>query len=112
MKVKMLRDKNGEMEAQLSAQTGVKGRGAAPAVDAVKQKFRSSCWSVSHGGQESTKPPRRIKVGPEGAAWVEDTEGRGDPGKYLLHVTDSVFFSSLLSPLYLSEETLLCCWNK
>ena len=50
MKVKMLRDKNGEMEAQLSAQTGVKGRGAAPAGDALKQKFRSSCWSVSHGG--------------------------------------------------------------
>ena len=50
MKVKMLRDQNGEMEAQLSAQTGVKGRGAAPAVDALKQKFRSSCWSVSHGG--------------------------------------------------------------
>ena len=49
---------------------------------------------------------------PEGAAWDEDTEGRGDPGKYLLHVTDSVFFSSLLSPLYPSEETLLCCWIK
>ena len=29
---------------------------------------------------------------PEGAAWDEDTERRGDPGKYLLHVTDSVFF--------------------
>jgi len=51
-------------------------------------------------------------VRPEGAAWDEDTEGRGDPGKYLLHVTDSVFFSSLLSPLYPSEETLLCCWIK
>ena len=50
MKVKMLRDKNGEMEAQQSAQTDVKGRGAAPAVDALKQKFRSSFWSVSHGG--------------------------------------------------------------
>ena len=50
MKVKMLRDKNGEMEAQLSAQTNVMGRGATSAVDALKQKFRSSCWSVSHGG--------------------------------------------------------------
>ena len=38
------------MEAQLSAQTNVMGRGAAPAVDALKQKFRSSFWSVSHGG--------------------------------------------------------------
>ena len=99
MKVKMLRDKNGEMEAQLSAQTNVMGRGAAPAVDALKQKFRSSCWSVSHGGQESTKPQRGIKVRPEGAAWGEDTEGRGDPGKYLLHGTDSVFLSSLQNRL-------------
>ena len=47
MKVKMLRDKNGEMEAQLSAQTDVNGRGAAPAADTLKQKFRSSCWSIS-----------------------------------------------------------------
>ena len=99
MKVKMLRDKNGEIETQLSAQTDVNGRGAAPAADTLEQKFRSSCWSVSHGGQESTKPPRRIKVGPEGAAWVEDTEGRGDPGKYLLHGTDSVFLSSLQNRL-------------
>ena len=30
----------------------------------------------------------------EGVVWDEDTEGRGDPGKYLIHVTDSVFFSS------------------
>ena len=99
MKVKMLRDKNGEMEAQQSAQTDVKGRGAAPAVDALKQKFRSSFWSVSHGGQESTKPQRGIKLRPEGAAWGEDTEGRGDPGKYLLHGTDSVFLSSLQNRL-------------
>ena len=33
-------------------------------------------------------------MGSEGAAWDEDTEGRGDPGKDLLHVTDSVFKSS------------------
>ena len=99
MKIKMLRDKNGEMEAQLSAQTDVNGRGAAPAADTLEQKFRSSCWSVSHGGQESTKPQRGIKVRPEGAAWGEDTEGRGDPGKYLLHGTDSVFLSSLQNRL-------------
>ena len=49
MKVKMLRDKNGEMETQLSAQTDVKGGGAAPGVDALMQKFRSSCWSISDG---------------------------------------------------------------
>ena len=79
MKVKMLRDKNGEMEAQLSAQTDVKGGGAAPGVDALKQKFGSSCWSISDGDQESTKPQRGIKLRPEGAAWDEDTEGRGDP---------------------------------
>jgi len=41
-------------------------------------------------------------VRPEGGAWDEHTEGRGDPRKYLLHVADSVFFSSL-SPLYPSE---------
>ena len=28
---------------------------------------------------------------PEGVAWDEDTEGRGDPGKYLIHVTDYFF---------------------
>ena len=33
-------------------------------------------------------------MGSEGAAWDEDKEGRGDPGKDLLHVTDSVFKSS------------------
>ena len=99
MKVKMLRDKNGEIETQLSAQTDVNGRGAVPAADTLEQKFRSSCWSVSHGGQESTKPQRGIKVRPEGAAWGEDTEGRGDPGKYLLHGTDSVFLSSLQNRL-------------
>ena len=49
MKVKMLRDKNGEMETQLSAQIDVKGGGAAPGVDALTQKFRSSCWSISDG---------------------------------------------------------------
>ena len=31
---------------------------------------------------------------PEGVAWDEDTERRGDPGKYLIHVTDSFFKSS------------------
>ena len=71
-----------------------------------------SCWSLRNGDWETTKPNRGSKVRPEGAAWDEDTEGRGDPGKDLLHVTDSVFFSSLLSPLYPSEESLLCCWKK
>ena len=71
-----------------------------------------SCWSLRNGDWETTKPNRGSKVRPEGAAWDEDTEGRGDPGKDLLHVTDSVFFSSLLSPLYPSEETLLCCCKK
>ena len=99
MKVKMLRDKNGEKEAQLSAQTDVKGGGAAPGVDALTQKFRSSCWSISDGDQESTKPQRGIKLRPEGAAWDEDTEGRGDPEKYLLHVTDFVFLSRLQNRL-------------
>ena len=33
-------------------------------------------------------------------------------GRTCFIVTDSVFFSSLLSPLYPSEETLLCCWKK
>ena len=36
---------------------------------------------------------------PEGAAWDEDTEGRGDPEKYLLHVTDFVFLSRLQNRL-------------
>ena len=49
MKVLMLRDKNGEMEAQVSAQTDAKGGGAAPGVDALKQKLGSSCWSISDG---------------------------------------------------------------
>ena len=44
---------------------------------------------------------------PEGAAWDEETEGWGDPGKFLLHVIDFVFFSSLLFPLCPSEETVL-----
>ena len=36
---------------------------------------------------------------PEGAAWDEDTEGRGDPEKYLLHVADFVFLSRLQNRL-------------
>ena len=57
-------------------------------------------------------PNRGSKVRPEGAAWDEETEGKGDPGKYLLHMTDSVFFSSLLPPLYPSEKILFYHWKK
>ena len=95
MKVEMLRDKTGEMEARLSAQTDVKGRGAAPGAGALQQKFRSSCRSVRDGDWEPAKPQRGSKVRPEGAAWHEDTEGRGDPGRYLLHVTVLSCFQDL-----------------
>ena len=74
MKVKMLRDKTGQMEAQLSAQTDTDGRGAAPGVGALQPKYRSSYRSVRDGDQEPAKPQRGSKVRPEGAAWHEDTE--------------------------------------
>ena len=41
---------------------------------------------------------------PEGVAWDEDTEGRGDPGKYLIHVTD--FFFQVLFPLWICQNRL------
>ena len=91
----MLIAKTGEMEAQLSAQTDVKGRGAAPGAGTLQEKFRSSYPSVRDGDWEPAKPQRGSKVRPEGAAWHEDTEGRGDPGRYLLHVTVLSYFQDL-----------------
>ena len=41
---------------------------------------------------------------PEGVAWDEDTEGRGDPGKYLIHVTDSFF--QVFLPIWISQNRL------
>ena len=110
MKVKVLRDRFGKLSLTVSTEW-CKGNRRCTRGGCSYTGLRSSCWSIRNGDWETTKPNRGSKVGSEGAVWDEDTEGRGDPGKHLLHVTDSVFFSSLLSPLYPSEESLLCCWK-
>ena len=61
MKVKMLRDKTGQMEAQLSAQTDTDGRGAAPGAGALQPKYRSSYRSVRDGDWEPAKPQKEAR---------------------------------------------------
>ena len=96
----MLRDKFGKLS--LSAQSDVKGAGDAPGVGALKQDLDLVVGQSEMVTENQPGPTEDASWPPEGVAWDEDTEGRGDPGKYLIHVTDS-FFSSLPSPLDLSE---------
>ena len=89
--------------AWLSAQSDVKGTGDAPGVGALKQDLDLVVGQSEMVTENQPGPTEDASWPPEGVAWDEDPEGRGDPGKYLIHVTDSVFFSSLPSPLDLSE---------
>ena len=93
----------GEMEAWLSAQTDVKGRGDAAGVDALQQDLDLVVGQSQKWWLGSNQAQQRMQGETWGAAWDKDTEGRGDPRKYLFHVTDSVFLSSRLSPLHPSE---------
>lgn len=92
MKVKMLREKSGKLS--LTVTSDVKGTGDAAGAGALKQDLD---LVVGQSEMVTAKQPRPTEeaVGSEGAAWDEDTEERGDPGKDLLHVTvlSSAFFS-------------------
>ena len=67
----------GEMEAWLSAQTDVKGRGDAAGVDALQQDLDLVVGQSQKWWLGSNQAQQRMQGETWGAAWDKDTEGRG-----------------------------------
>jgi len=63
-------------------------------VGALKQDLDLVVGQSEMVTENQPGPTKDASWSPERVAWDEDTEGRGEPGKYLIHVTDCLFFKS------------------